>query len=123
MPEHAFRLNGGRVKVVVDSDVPLVWVLRDVLNLTGTKFGCGKGLCRACTVHIDGKPTPACLTPIGEVKGEVTTIEALAARPELPVLRAWESEQVPQCGFCQPGQIMSAAALLKRTPHPHRRAD
>lgn len=118
MSEHRFVLNGAPVTVRVADDVPLVWVLRDVLNLTGTKYGCGRGLCRACTVHVDGRPTPSCLLPIGELKGEVTTIEGLAQRPDHPVLRAWEAEQVPQCGWCQPGQIMSATALLQAHPRP-----
>ena len=107
-------------KVDVDEDTPLLWVLRDVLGLTGTKFGCGLALCGACTVHVDGVPRRSCITPVGSVgSGAVTTIEAVSATPEGKALQqAWVDLDVVQCGYCQSGQIMSAAALLKSTPKP-----
>ncbi len=112
-------VNGQSRTVDADGDMPLLWVLRDLLTLTGTKFGCGIGQCGACTVHLDGAPVRACQTPISAAAGKtVTTIEGLAAETDHPVLRAWVSEQVSQCGYCQPGQIMSAAALLKTKPRP-----
>jgi len=114
-----FILNGRSTTVDVSPDMPLLWVLRDTLGLTGTKFGCGMALCGACTVHIDGEATRSCLTPVSDVAGKrVTTIEGLSAGSTHPVQRAWIEEDVPQCGYCQPGQIMSAAALLAKTPHP-----
>jgi isoquinoline 1-oxidoreductase alpha subunit len=107
--------------VDVDDDTPLLWVLRDVLGLTGTKFGCGLALCGACTVHVDGVPRRSCITPVGSVgNGAVTTIEAVSATPEGKALQqAWVDLDVVQCGYCQSGQIMSAAALLKSTPKPN----
>jgi len=100
-------------------DTPLLWVLRDSLNMTGTKYGCGMGLCGACTVHLDGEAVRACQTPVSSVGAKkITTIEGLSADNSHPVQRAWIAEQVPQCGYCQPGQIMSAAALLAKTPKP-----
>jgi isoquinoline 1-oxidoreductase alpha subunit len=112
-------VNGQSRTVDADGDMPLLWVLRDLLTLTGTKFGCGIGQCGACTVHLDGAPVRACQTPLSAAAGKsVTTIEGLAAETDHPVLRAWVSEQVSQCGYCQPGQIMSAAALLKTKPRP-----
>jgi aerobic-type carbon monoxide dehydrogenase small subunit (CoxS/CutS family) len=100
-------------------DTPLLWVLRDSLGLTGTKYGCGMALCGACTVHLDGEPVRSCVTPLSAVQGKaVTTIEGLAPHSDHPVQRAWVQEEVAQCGYCQPGQIMSAAALLARTPTP-----
>ncbi|MGG5823105.1 (2Fe-2S)-binding protein [Falsiroseomonas sp. HW251] len=118
----AFNLsvNGATHSVDVDGDTPLLWVLRDVLGLTGTKFGCGAGLCGACTVHIAGVATRSCLTPIESVgDSSVTTIEAIGATPAGSALqRAWLDLEVVQCGYCQPGQIMSAAALLRETPKP-----
>jgi aerobic-type carbon monoxide dehydrogenase small subunit (CoxS/CutS family) len=104
----------------VDASTPLLWALRDALGLTGTKYGCGKGLCGACTVHIDGAAARACVTPISAVAGKrVTTIEGLAAGAALhPVQQAWIAEDVPQCGYCQSGQIMAAAAFLAAHPHP-----
>jgi isoquinoline 1-oxidoreductase alpha subunit len=115
----AFTLNGKPVQVDVPGTMPLLWVLRDALGATGTKFGCGAGLCGACTVHVGGEATRACLTDIGAVEGKtVTTIEGLG-KGKLHVLQeAWLSEDVSQCGYCQPGQIMSAAALLATKPHP-----
>jgi isoquinoline 1-oxidoreductase alpha subunit len=103
----------------VPPDMPLLWVLRDVLGLTGTKFGCGAGLCGACTVHVDGVAMRSCLLPAAALGGgRVTTIEGLSADRSHPVQRAWIAEDVPQCGYCQSGQIMSAAALLRQLPHP-----
>ena len=107
------------VKTVdVPPDTPLLWVLRDVLNHVGTKYGCGIGLCGACTVLLGGRAVRSCLTEVGSVAEPITTIEGLAAEERHPVLTAWEAVDVPQCGYCQAGQIMSATALLKRTPHP-----
>jgi isoquinoline 1-oxidoreductase subunit alpha len=118
---HTFRLNGRQVSVDAGDGVPLVWVLREHLGLTGTKFGCGAGLCGACTVHLDGRSIRSCQTTVGEVAGRsVTTIEGLSSGGEHPLQKAWKAEHVPQCGYCQPGQIMSAAALLSQTPHPTR---
>ena len=117
----AFRLtiNDRAHDVDVSPDTPLLWVLRDSLNMTGTKYGCGMGLCGACTVHLDGEAVRACQTAISSVGAKkITTIEGLSADNSHPVQRAWIAEQVPQCGYCQPGQIMSAAALLARTPKP-----
>src|SRR5215471_12921977 len=103
----------------VDAETPLLWVLRDVLNLTGTKFGCGRALCGACTVHIGGEPALSCVTPISAVAGKkVTTIEGLSAGNDHPVQRACVEIDVLQCGYCQSGQIMAAAALIARSPHP-----
>jgi aerobic-type carbon monoxide dehydrogenase small subunit (CoxS/CutS family) len=113
------RINGRDVSVDADPDTPLLWVLRDHVNLTGTKFGCGAGLCGACTVHLDGAAIRACITPLAAVEGgEITTIEGLSADGSHPVQEAWLAEQVPQCGYCQPGMIMAAAALLADTPQP-----
>src|SRR3954470_1382940 len=114
-----FTLNGGRQSVDVHPKTPLLWVLRDALGLTGTKFGCGMGLCGACTVHLDGKAVRACLTDVDTVGARaVTTIEGLSADRSHPLQQAWLAEDVSQCGYCQPGQLMSAAALLKKTPDP-----
>ena len=115
----SFILNGESKSVDVDPQMPLLWVLRDNLNMTGTKYGCGMALCGACTVHIDGEATRSCITPISTVAGKkVTTIEGLSADGSHPVQKAWIEEDVPQCGYCQSGQIMSAAALLARKPKP-----
>ncbi|HEX6049098.1 MAG TPA: (2Fe-2S)-binding protein [Gemmatimonadaceae bacterium] len=114
-----FKVNGKSTTVDVAPDMPLLWVLRDVLDLKGTKYGCGIGQCGACTVHINGTPTRSCQRPMSRVQGvEVTTIEGLSDDGSHPVQRAWEAVDVPQCGYCQAGQIMAAAALLKRTPNP-----
>ena len=103
----------------VDPDMPLLWALRDIAKLTGTKYGCGKGLCGACTVHLDGQPIRACTTPISVIgDGKITTIEGLSKNADHPVQKAWLAHNVPQCGYCQSGQIMSAAALLTHTPAP-----
>jgi isoquinoline 1-oxidoreductase alpha subunit len=114
------RVNGETKTVDVPADMPLLWVLRDILGMTGTKFGCGMALCGACTVHIDGAPVRSCLLPASAVGNRaVTTIEGVGATPEgAKVQKAWLDLEVIQCGYCQPGQIMSAAALLKNTPHP-----
>jgi len=116
----ALNVNGRRVEVDAEADTPLLWVLRDYLDMTGTKFGCGMALCGACTVHIDGQPTRSCVTPVSAVAGKgITTIEAIGAtRAGKAVQDAWVAENVPQCGYCQSGQVMSAAALLasKRNP-------
>ena len=114
-----FTLNGKPATVDVNPDMPLLWVLRDALNMTGTKFGCGMALCGACTVHINGDATRSCITPISSVAGKrITTIEGLSAGDNHPVQQAWKEIDVPQCGYCQSGQIMSAAALLAKTPKP-----
>jgi isoquinoline 1-oxidoreductase subunit alpha len=114
-----FTLNGKSQTVDVSPDMPLLWVLRDTLNMTGTKFGCGMALCGACTVHINGEMTRSCITPISSVAGKkVTTIEGLSDNGLHPVQQAWIAEDVPQCGYCQSGQIMSAVALLSKKPHP-----
>ena len=114
----ALTVNGERHEVDVPSDMPLLWVLRDVIGLTGTKYGCGVAACGACTVHVDGEAVRSCVTAIGDVAGSVTTIEGLDAEGNHPVQRAWRDGNVPQCGFCQPGQIMQAAALLEANPRP-----
>lgn len=112
-------INNGAYDVEIAPDTPLLWVLRDKLNMTGTKYGCGMGLCGACTVHLDGEAVRACQTPVSSVgTKKITTIEGLSADNTHPVQQAWISEQVPQCGYCQPGQIMNAAALLAKTPKP-----
>jgi isoquinoline 1-oxidoreductase alpha subunit len=114
-----FTLNGKAQTVDVSPEMPLLWVLRDTLNMTGTKFGCGMALCGACTVHIDGEPARSCSTPISKVAGKkVTTIEGLSADGTHPVQIAWMAEDVPQCGYCQSGQIMSAVALLSKKSNP-----
>jgi isoquinoline 1-oxidoreductase alpha subunit len=113
------NVNGRDLKADVEPDTPLLWTLRDGLGLTGTKFGCGMAQCGACTVHLDGQPIRSCVTPVSAVGNKkVTTIEGLSADGTHPVQRAWEAEQVPQCGYCQSGQIMAAAALLAKTPKP-----
>ena len=114
------NVNGKPREVDVPEDMPLLWTLRDVLALTGTKFGCGQGLCGACTIHIDGRPTRSCITPVSAVGAKaVTTIEGVAENPVgAKVQKAWLEIDVPQCGYCQAGQIMSATALLTKTPKP-----
>jgi aerobic-type carbon monoxide dehydrogenase small subunit (CoxS/CutS family) len=114
-----FTLNGKPQTVDAAPAMPLLWVLRDTLGLTGTKYGCGMSLCGACTVHINGQPVRSCVTPISTVAGKtVVTIEGLSADASHPIQRAWIEEDVPQCGYCQSGQIMTAAALLAKTSHP-----
>jgi len=113
------NLNGRDIEVDVDADMPLLWLRRDTLVLTGTKFGCGMALCGACTVHLDGTAVRSCVTPVSAARGrKVTTIEGLSPDSRHPVQRAWTELDVPQCGYCQSGQIMSAAALLAHTPQP-----
>ena len=117
--QYSLLINGASVQVDADPDTPLLWVVRDHLDLTGTKFGCGVGQCGACTVHLDGEAVRSCQWMVKDVGGRsITTIEGLSPDGSHPVQQAWMREQVPQCGYCQPGQIMSAAALLARTPHP-----
>ena len=115
----SFSVNGKTEAVDVAPDTPLLWVIRDTIGLTGTKYACGIAQCGACTVHLDGQPVRACVTPVSVAAGKkVTTIEGLDPRGNHPLQRAWIEHQVPQCGYCQSGQIMSAAALLARTPNP-----
>jgi len=114
-----FILNREPREVEVSPDTPLLWVLRDTIGLTGTKYGCGMALCGACTVHVDGAAVRSCSTPISSVEGKkVTTIEGLKQETGVPIQQAWIDEQAPQCGYCQSGQIMQAAAMLAKTPHP-----
>lgn len=112
------NVNGKSSSVDVPGDMPLLWVLRDVINLKGTKFGCGIGQCGACTVHVGGRAVRACQTPVSKVAGSITTIEGLSPNGSHPVQLAWQELDVPQCGYCQAGQIMSAAALLAQKPDP-----
>ncbi len=115
----SFRVNGRRVQTTATADTPLLWVIREELALTGTKFGCGIGQCGACTIHLDGTAVRSCQTPVSMAEGkQVTTIEALSKNGDHPLQRAWVAEQVPQCGYCQSGQLMSAAALLAEKPRP-----
>jgi isoquinoline 1-oxidoreductase subunit alpha len=117
----AFTLNERRVSVDADPRTPLLWVIRDYVGLTGTKYGCGAGLCGACTVHINGKAERACMTQVSAVEGKtVVTIEGLSPNSSHPLQKAWILEEVPQCGYCQSGQIMKAAELLAATPKPTR---
>jgi isoquinoline 1-oxidoreductase alpha subunit len=114
----SFTLNGTRFTVDRDGDTPLLWVIRDDAGLTGTKFGCGVGLCGACTVHMRGKAIRSCVTPLSAIEGaEITTIEGLDRNGQHPVQKAWQQLQVPQCGYCQSGQIMQAASVLKENPN------
>jgi isoquinoline 1-oxidoreductase alpha subunit len=118
MPIH-FTVNGQKAEVDASPDTPLLWVLRDVLNLHGTKYGCGIAQCGACTVHVNGEPMRSCSVPLsGVANAKITTIEGLSATGSHPLQVAWREIDVPQCGYCQAGQIMSAAALLKKTPNP-----
>jgi isoquinoline 1-oxidoreductase alpha subunit len=115
----SFEVNGQQRSVDVDSQTPLLWVLRDTLSLTGTKYGCGIAACGACTVHVNGEPARSCAYPVGSVAGKkITTIEGLSAGRSHPVQQAWIEQQVPQCGYCQSGQIMTAVAFLKKNPRP-----
>lgn len=117
----SLSVNGQSRECDVATSTPLLWVLRDTLQLTGTKYGCGMGLCGACTVHIEGQAVRSCQTPVSAVgRKKITTIEGLSSDRSHPVQRAWIAEQVPQCGYCQSGQIMQAAAFLAQTPHPTR---
>jgi len=120
MADFTLRVNGSERNISVPGQTPLLWVLRDTLALTGTKFGCGAGLCGACTVHVEGTAIRSCSTPVSQVAGKsITTIEGLEANGLHPLQAAWIAEEVPQCGYCQTGQIMSAAALLAKTPNPN----
>jgi len=115
----SLKINGAVRQYDGDPEMPLLWYLRDELHLTGSKFGCGLGLCGACTVHVNGEAARSCITPISAAVGkEITTIEGLSVHGDHPVQKAWEQVQVPQCGYCQSGQIMHAAALLKKKPKP-----
>lgn len=119
MPKYSINVNGQVREVEAMEDMPLLWVLRDLVGLTGTKYGCGKSLCGACTVHLNGEAVRSCSLPISTVgDGKITTIEGLSENGDHPVQQAWEELIVPQCGYCQTGQIMTAAALLKSNPHP-----
>jgi isoquinoline 1-oxidoreductase alpha subunit len=115
---YTLTVNGKSASVEAPADMPLLWALRDILNLKGTKYGCGIGACGACTVHVDGKPVRSCQTRVSAVKGAITTIEGLSADGTHPVQLAWQEIDVPQCGYCQAGQIMSAVALLAQKPKP-----
>ena len=119
MADITLRVNGSEHKINVPPETPLLWVLRDTLQMTGTKFGCGAGLCGACTVHLEGTAVRSCSMPVSQAVGKnVTTIEGLPGNGLHPLQQAWIAEQVPQCGYCQTGQIMAAAALLAKTPQP-----
>jgi isoquinoline 1-oxidoreductase alpha subunit len=119
MASFTFRVNGKPQTLDVDPDMPLLWALRDVVGLTGTKFGCGVAQCGACTVHLDGNPIRSCVTSVSEVAGKsITTIEGISPDRTHVIQQAWIAEQVPQCGYCQSGQIMAAAALLEKKPKP-----
>jgi len=114
------RINGTPRNINADTQMPLLWAIRDVLGMPGTKFGCGIGACGACTVHMDGNAVRSCITTLADAAGhEIITIEGLSPDGAHPIQRAWETNNVPQCGYCQPGQIMQAAALLKQTPRPN----
>ena len=118
MPNYRLNVNGRQQTVDVPADMPLLWVLRDTLNLKGTKFGCGIGACGACTVHINGEARRSCSTLVSTVNQNITTIEGLSADGSHPLQKAWMEVDVPQCGYCQAGQLMSAARLLRSTPRP-----
>ena len=119
MAEYKIDLNGKPETVQAEGEMPLLWVLRDVLDKTGTKYGCGIGMCGACTVHVDGAPLRSCSVSLEHVSGrKVTTIEGLSTGRSHPVQQAWIAEQVPQCGYCQSGMVMAVAALLAKSPHP-----
>lgn len=119
MAKYSITVNGQSHEVDALEDMPLLWVLRDIIGLKGTKYGCGKALCGACTVHLDDAAIRSCSFPVSSVgAGKITTIEGLAKNGDHPVQKAWEKHVVPQCGYCQTGQIMNAAALLKSNPHP-----
>lgn len=119
MPSYDLQINGQAFTVQAEARMPLLWVLRDLVGLTGTKFSCGMGLCGSCTVLIDGEPTHSCVTLVESVEGKsITTIEGLSADISHPLQKSWMEEHVTQCGYCQPGQIMNAVALLQKNPHP-----
>lgn len=119
MPMYNLNINGKKLSADVADDTPLLWVLRDHLGLVGTKYGCGIASCGACTIHLNGEAIRSCMLPVSSVgNAEVTTIEGLSAKGDHPVQQAWDQVDVPQCGFCQAGQIMTAAAFLKKNPNP-----
>jgi aerobic-type carbon monoxide dehydrogenase small subunit (CoxS/CutS family) len=119
MPRYTLNVNGEKRTVEVEADTPLLWVLRDTLGLTGTKYGCGQSLCGACTVHLDGEPIRSCVTKVADAaRGGITTIEGLMITPRNPIRKAWIAEDVPQCGYCQPGMIMAVSALLAKNAKP-----
>ncbi|MEJ7586849.1 MAG: (2Fe-2S)-binding protein [Ferruginibacter sp.] len=119
MPNYTLKINGKQYKAAVVADTPLLWVLRDHLGLVGTKYGCGIAQCGACTVHMNGNAVRSCTLPVSAIKSaSITTIEGLSANGDHPLQKAWDEIDVPQCGYCQAGQIMTAAALLKRSPAP-----
>jgi len=119
MAKYTLTVNGKKHRVNVEDDMPLLWVLRDELGLTGTKFGCGRGFCGTCIVHLDGEPTRSCMIAVGNANGsKITTIEGLSPDVSHPLQKAWIDEEVPQCGYCQSGQIMTAAALLEQKTNP-----
>lgn len=119
MAKYSIQVNGKEHEINVLEDMPLLWVLRDIIGMTGTKFGCGKGLCGACTVHLNGNAIRSCSLPVSAVgDGQILTIEGLSEKGDHPLQRAWKDHIVPQCGYCQTGQIMNAAALLNRNPNP-----
>lgn len=119
MPEFKLLVNNKNFTVNVEADTPLLWVLRDTLGLTGTKYGCGEGICGSCVVHINGKAERSCSISVKDVIGKpITTIEGLAENPDHPIFKVWIELEVSQCGYCQPGQIMTLAALLKENPNP-----
>ena len=119
MPNYTLKVNGEQVTVTVDADTPLLWLLRDELNMVGTKFGCGIAQCGSCTVHVDNAAVRSCSLPVSSISGEsITTIEGLSEAGDHPLQLAWKKHDVPQCGYCQSGQIMSAAALLDSIPSP-----
>ena len=114
-----FTINGQAQTIEVDPKMPLLWAIRDIVGLTGTKFGCGMAQCGACTLHLDGNPIRSCVTPVSSAEGkQITTIEGISANRSHPIQKAWIQHQVPQCGYCQSGQIMSAVALLEQHPNP-----
>ena len=114
----SLNVNGTQYEVDVSPDMPLLWVIRDIIGLKGTKYGCGIGMCGSCTVHVNGVARYTCILPVGDVEGAVTTIEGLSDNGDHPVQKAWAAHNVPQCGYCQPGQIMQAASLLNENPNP-----
>jgi len=119
MAKYTLTVNGKKHRVNVEDDMPLLWVLRDELGFTGTKFGCGRGFCGTCIVHLDGEPTRSCMIAVGNANGsKITTIEGLSPDVSHPLQKAWIDEEVPQCGYCQSGQIMTAAALLEQKTNP-----
>lgn len=120
MPDYSLKVNGQIQNVSVDADTPLLWVLRDTLELVGTKYGCGIAQCGACTIHVDGTAVRACSMPISSINADqsITTIEGLSEKGDHPLQKAWKEHDVPQCGYCQAGQIMNAAALLKENANP-----